>query len=790
MRSDKLLRMPSPERVVPGMILDGRYAVEQLVSEGGMGAIYRGRDLVSGQPVAVKLVLSPKVSIGEDERFDREARLLRELDHPHVVSYIAHGRTAAGTRFLVMEWLVGEDLAARLARGPLGVAESVRLMRGVCEGLAAVHGRGVIHRDLKPANVFLVEQSLSRPKLLDLGIARRLERSLAMTRAGLLIGTPEYMAPEQARGAEDLTCAADVFALGCLLYECLSGRSAFRSEHVAAVLCRILFEEPRPLAEVCPGAPPALGRLVARMLRKEPAERPPDASAVLEALAAIELGATAEPSPLPAAPHDRHGSQSAIGDAITAPPITPDLELLSIVLGRAANASEAERAPTLRPEDAASWVTMEGLLSQMGARAHLLLEGTFIVTLPRSSSARDQVTQAARAALVLRERWPQAAIAVLTGRGARQGTVAVGDVVDAGMRLLSAEGLDPILGSDPVLPGVRLDTLSAQLLSPRFQTQRSGERIYVLGEDLNEDESRPLLGRPTPCVGREVELSSLDATLTACIEDREPAVVLVIGAAGQGKSRLRHEFLRRLAQSEREVQVMSGRGEPAAMPYAVMRQALRRYCRIPDSASVEEQRRLLGIRITAPQAGAPEPVYLDFMAELLGLPLCAEDGPARAAARQDPQLMREQLRRFLREFLRGECRRAPLVIVLDDLQWCDAGTVELLDHALGQLRSEPLCVMALGRPEVDTLHPNLWRRHGMRRIALGRLSKSACERLIRQALGGVSPERASAEQVDRLISQSDRNALFLEETASPASCSTVNHDSGRLQAPLVHQVLA
>lgn len=755
--SATLRKMPSPERVVPGMVLDGRYAIERLVSEGGMGAIYRARDLRSGQPVAVKLILTPKSTSGEEERFEREARLLSELTHPNVVSYIAHGRTEAGTRFLVMEWLSGEDLASRLQRGPLSVGESLLLLRGVCEGLAATHGRGVIHRDLKPANVFLVERSLQRPKLIDLGIARRVDRSLVMTRAGLLIGTPEYMAPEQARGAEDLTCAADVFALGCMLYECLSGRSAFRGEHVAAVLCRILFEEPRPLALLCPAAPPALCQLIERMMRKEPAERPSDARAVLAALRSIEPLADAESSSAPTALSPQG---PAIGDAITAPPITPDLELLSIVLGRVSSTTDAGRAPTLRPEDAASWNTLEGLLSQMGARAHLLLEGTFIVTLPRSSSARDQVTQALRAALVLRERWPHAAIAVLTGRGARHGTVAVGDVVDAGMRLLT---FDPSASANP---GVLLDTLSAQLLPPRFHMQQSGERTYLLGEDLNADEGRLLLGRPTPCVGREVELSSLQAALTAAIEEAEPQVVVVTGTAGQGKSRLRHEFLRRIerdASEERELLVMSGRGEPAAMPYAILRQALRRYCQLPDSEKADEQRRLLHVRLSSPQAGAQEPLFLDFLAELLGLSSGAGDGPARAAARQDPQLMREQLRRTFTEFVRAECRRAPLLLLLDDLQWCDAGTVDLIDHALGELRTERLCVLALGRPEVDTLHPNLWRRHSPRRMTLGRLSRGACERLIRQCMGGVHPELVTAERVERLVSQSDRNALLLEE---------------------------
>src|SRR5262249_29851813 len=151
--------------------------------------------------------------------------------------------------FLAMQWLDGETLAQCLARGPLALADAIRLTQRVAEALAFAHQHGVLHRDLKPTNLFLPGGSVDRVQILDFGIARRLATSRAVTRTGMIVGTPEYMAPEQARGVRDLTPAVDFFSFGCVLYECLTGEPPFVAEHVAAVLVRILFEEPAPVAQ-------------------------------------------------------------------------------------------------------------------------------------------------------------------------------------------------------------------------------------------------------------------------------------------------------------------------------------------------------------------------------------------------------------------------------------------------------------------------------------------------------------------------------------------------------------
>ncbi|MBI4703692.1 MAG: serine/threonine protein kinase [Deltaproteobacteria bacterium] len=191
-----------------GVVVAGRFELERIAGAGGMGTVWRARDRVTGRAVAVKL--APASSRDLAERFEREAEVLCQLDHPALVGYVAHG-TLGAELFLAMEWLEGEDLSQRLERQPLTAAESLALALRLADALGHAHGRGVVHRDVKPSNVLLVGGAVGAATLLDFGIARGsgLGRRV-VTRAGCLVGTPGYMAPEQARGDWRSTPAADV----------------------------------------------------------------------------------------------------------------------------------------------------------------------------------------------------------------------------------------------------------------------------------------------------------------------------------------------------------------------------------------------------------------------------------------------------------------------------------------------------------------------------------------------------------------------------------------------------
>ncbi len=193
------------------------------------------------------------------ERFSREARLLARVSGEHVVRYVAHGVDAKGTPCLVVEWLDGEDLAARQRADPLSGAVLLDVARQIALGLDALHAEGIVHRDVKPSNVFLVPRAGETPcaKLIDLGVARARAES-TLTTDGIAIGTPYYMSPEQARGDENITPASDLFSLGVLLFELASGTRPFRGDDLFAVLAKIVLAETPRLRDVAPSIPPEM----------------------------------------------------------------------------------------------------------------------------------------------------------------------------------------------------------------------------------------------------------------------------------------------------------------------------------------------------------------------------------------------------------------------------------------------------------------------------------------------------------------------------------------------------
>src|SRR3954463_1438081 len=197
--------------MMPGELVDDRFELEQTIGSGGMGTVYRARDPISGETVAVKVISEQQSHL--TERFAREVKVLAELSHPGVVRYISHGMTSSGELFLVMEWVDGEMLRTRLERGPLTLSESITLATRVAEALGAAHARGIVHRDLKPSNLILPGGHIEQVKVLDFGIAQR-EGGTQLTQTGLMLGTPGYMAPEQARTNGPIDARADVFALG------------------------------------------------------------------------------------------------------------------------------------------------------------------------------------------------------------------------------------------------------------------------------------------------------------------------------------------------------------------------------------------------------------------------------------------------------------------------------------------------------------------------------------------------------------------------------------------------
>jgi tetratricopeptide (TPR) repeat protein len=267
--------------LAPGSVLAGRFRIDGLVGVGGMGVVYRAHDLELDVPLALKL-LRPEFARRPEalDRFRRELLLARQVSSPHVVRIHDIGQHE-GLTFITMDYVPGESLERIIERdGPLPPERAVSLLRQLCEGLAAAHARQVVHRDLKPANVLVTPQG--EALITDFGVARSLSAS-GMTQAGVIVGTPEYLSPEQARG-EAVDGRSDLYALGLILYEMLSGRLPFAGGTPAESLGQRLLRPPPPLSSLRPGLPAWLVALCARLLRPRPSQRLPSAQAVIEAI--------------------------------------------------------------------------------------------------------------------------------------------------------------------------------------------------------------------------------------------------------------------------------------------------------------------------------------------------------------------------------------------------------------------------------------------------------------------------------------------------------------------------
>ncbi|AUX22476.1 protein kinase [Sorangium cellulosum] len=718
-------------------LLAGRYLLERRAGAGGMGEVWKARDQSTGEAVAVKVLPG-----GDPEgaaRFVREGQILAGLSHPGVVRYVAHGASAEGAPYLVMEWLDGEDLAARLARGPLSVDESVALAARVADVLGYAHAQGVIHRDLKPSNLFLPGGRLDAVKVLDFGIAR-LGHATRMTRSGVLFGSPGYIAPEQARSEAGVDARADVFSLGCVLFECLTGERAFGGQHAVATLTKVLFEDTPSARSARPEVPESLDELVQRMLAKQREERPSDGWAAAAELRALAPSLSDAPSGSSRSPSLTGSEQRAVAVILVSGAARPEPGSLD---GSSTLAVAPEEATMLREAEA------------LGGASERLADGSVVVMLAGAGLPTDLCAQAARCALSLRALAGGRRVALAMGRGERRGR-SFGPAIDRAARLAEAAAR-----GDAPQGAVVIDEVVAGLLDARFEVQEKEGSFSLHGERALARGARLLLGKATPCVGRDRELGTLRALFAETVEEGTAQAALVVAPPGVGKSRLAQEFVQELRGCGEDVAIWTARGEAprAGSPLGMLGQALRSACGIREGEPLAVRRERLAAQVATWLAPGERQRVTEFLGELVGAPSPGEHSPLLAAARLDARLMADHVRAAFLDFVAAVCARTPVLVVLEDLHWGDKGTVQLLDAALRHLRERPFFVLAVARPEVRDVFPKLWDERRLYAMRLNELSRRAGERLARHVLG----ERADAEVIARIVRLSEGNAFYLEE---------------------------
>jgi tetratricopeptide (TPR) repeat protein len=728
--------------------IETRFTLHARVGRGGSGDVFRATDTVTGAAVAVKRM----IPAGDDptalDRFRREVRLLSQIDDPHVVRYVAHGVDTAGSACLVVEWLEGEDLAHRQRRQRLSTAEALEVGRQAAMGLHALHQAGVIHRDVKPANLFLTagEGGALRVKVIDLGIARAAGEA-TLTSFGVALGTPFYMSPEQARGEERVTHRADVFSLGVVLFELISGRRPYTGNDFFAVLAKIVLQDPPRLAEALPGVPAAIDALVRRAMSKAAEARFGSTRELADALAAIPAWSVEPGGAPPSAPEGPHSPGHFGGDLHT--PVssaesggaTTRVKAALSVTGerRVVTAIFAGFSPLAPEGDLAAF---EALAVEHGALSYPTLGRRRIAVFGGAHTTGDEGVRAARAALEAASRLPGVRLSIATGRALAGVTGLSGDLIERG----ALHVVEPLAD-----PAILVDDATARLLAEHFVIERQKDRRVLTGLRPSPVGPRTLVGRHIPCVGRDREIGALSALYQECASELVARVALVSGPAGIGKSRIRDELLTKLARAEPRPEILLARGSPLAesSAFGLLAPAIRRLAGILDGEPAADQRAKLGARI-----GRRAPAAVAWMGELSGIP-----GEGSPTAPRDAMLTFDSMRAAWIEWLEAECAAQPVVLVIEDLHWGDRPSVRFVDAALRALAERPFLVVALARPEIETRFPALFVERGAQEIRLGPLTSKASERLVRAALG----DRADAGAVQRIVARAEGNAFYIEE---------------------------
>jgi tetratricopeptide (TPR) repeat protein len=693
-----------------------------------MGVVYRAEG-PSGPPVALKVLVSDPGR--EDElrkRFEREGEL--RLDHPNVVRVIDSGVDGASA-WIAFELVSGRSLAERLVeRGRLEIAEVLSLARQAAAGLAAAHAAGIVHRDLKPSNLLVGDDGAL--KIVDFGIARRTERDTRLTATGHLIGTAAYLSPEQARGEASVGPASDVWSLGVVMYEALVGKSPFDRGSLMATMLAILAEQPPPVGALRRDVPAELARIIARCLERAPERRLADGAAVLEALARVEaVPLTGAPSATEATVLSHPVSTSAL------PP--GEQRVIAVVL------ADGVREAQLVAE---AFAHAGGALVPLGDRALGLFGAT--------TWEGDEIDRAALAALTVRPFAER--VAVASGRASYSGATGItGSVLEAAEQ-----------GCRAGLAGVALDASTARALRARWVIEdrpEGGELIAERASWVPDTATGRSLAPPGHgvTVGREAELAQMRRAVRSLEEGSGALALVVIGPPGAGKSHLRWEMARILRDELSEPPlVLSVRAVPLHRDrrYSLLRELLRSralvghaedgWPSLDGTADPEEQRG--AVRALAEEADV-EPA---FLSELLGV---AASGEGLAIAREDPRLMADRLRLALGDWLGALIESRPTALVLDDLQWADDASLDLLEELTSVHAEAPLLVFASARPELDERRPELFGGALAARIEPRPFLPSEVQQLAGALLG--RPIEAALAR--RLAEHTGGNPLFVEQ---------------------------
>ncbi len=764
----------SPERV-------GQYRVGQRLGAGGMGAVYRAFDESLERPVAIKRLLPTLVDLSRGLRFRREARMAARLNHPSIVHIYEIVEAPEGD-WIVMELVEGKTLDRLLREGRIDLASAVGHAREIAEGLAEAHAQGIVHRDLKAANVMVTPAG--RVKILDFGLAKSFAGDLdqEISTPGTVVGTCHAMSPEQAQGLT-VDHRSDLFSLGSLLYEMLTGMAPFHAATATETLARICVFEPEPLAQLEPAVPATLAALTHRLLRKSAAQRPQSSWEVAAALDRIERDGGLDKAARPMVPpvtevHTRveHPSPEPVRSSGRPPLTSIERRQITVLCCEVADSARPgiETSQAFDPETLYEVMLQVRPLVQMAAQRYDGSLGNamghrLLVYFGYPQAHEDDAWRAVRTALDLvgdvDERLGAApglgavrpslrvgihtgTAVVSTGEHAAE-PVVLGATLDIGLRLLAAAAPGAVVISGATRSLVHRGVLT-QALESLPQAPGSGVAIVPYEVQDAGDSGEEVSVDLTPLVGRDREV---DLLLSRWAEARAGTghAVLLTGEPGIGKSRLLRALRERVNEAAGAATVgwLQTYGTPYTQhtPLHVVVQLLHRS--MSGAAGGSPYQQLASLLESHHLVEA-----LPLLASLLDLPV--GQGPPLPPMPAERQ--REETLDALVALVLEMAAREPVILLIEDLHWLDATSLAWLDRLIDQAQSAPLLLVMTLRP--NTLDVPWAARAQVTQVTLGALTSADTERLIGLLIGD---QTLRPQVYQHILARTDGVPLFVEE---------------------------
>jgi serine/threonine protein kinase/tetratricopeptide (TPR) repeat protein len=784
----------------------GPYRITEEIGSGGMATVYRAYQPSMDRHVAIKVIRGHAFDDATlRDRFRREARLIARLEHPHLLPvYDFDGDH--DPPYIVMRYLEGGTLRQVQARGALPPEEILYTLGQIASALDYAHRQGVVHRDLKPSNVMIDKEG--NAFVTDFGIARVADAPEQLTGTGHLIGTPTYMAPEQARALPDVDSAADRYALGVMTFELLTGSVPFHHESGLGLLMAHLNEDVPSARKRNAALPAAVDEVLRTAMAKDRAARYPSGSALVADLArALKTRSTEAPAHLQSitqvlsldqlrAYEEKAKARAAGGNGDGAPTPTPSdqqrqMTAVSLDAGGLAEMLYATGldADGVRARLEALWTRFDEIAREAGGVIQSRADEVGMALWGRARISEDDPERAIRATLRMRDaaleearrlrgaEWNPSdedplpfAAGVTTGpilleRDGDTGVYTVsGAAITVAGRVREAAMPGEILVAHDTFTQVR-GVFSTHAHDPlRLRGRKEPLEVYLVSAAKPRAfrlKARGIEGVETRMIGREIELRLLEEALTLTMEDGETQVVTVVGDAGVGKSRLLYEFSNHLELRDDDVWLFEARATQPSMvqPFSLTRDLFSFRFEILDSDPLEVVHRKF-VAGVASFMGEGSEEKAQLMGQLIGFDFSSV--PAVAEALKDAEAFRTRGLALLSDFFTAACRTIPVVVYIEDIHWADDRSLDLVNLLVRENLKLPLFVLCMARPSFYERRPQWGEGQTFHeRIQLEPLSHLSSRRLVRELLKKV-PEVPAALR-DLVVERADGNPFYIEE---------------------------